>query len=93
MAEEKYVPLKAFAAALKGQFSLINELTVSIMTLRAALMQANKVPVSPEELKRLDAFFRELPQIRAAREALEKMDLSTTEAIDQLLRNFEGPVQ
>jgi len=94
MDDSKFVPVEIFITVLKVQFFLINDLTARVMALRAALMQADKVPVPPEELARLDAYFRELPDIRNAREKIENLDaVNTTEAIDQLLKNFQGPIQ
>jgi hypothetical protein len=94
MPDEKYVPLDAFVATIKIQFSLINDLTVSVMTLRAALMQAKEVPVPAEELKRLHEFFQDYAPIREAREVIERLgSVSTSEALDQFLKDYKGPIQ
>jgi hypothetical protein len=93
MADEKYVPLELFMTTVKVLCSQITDLTVSVLVLRAALMQSHRLPIPVEELMRLDALAGERPGIRSAREAIARLDVNTTEALSQLLKNFEGPIQ
>jgi hypothetical protein len=94
MADEKHVPLDAFVAIVKMLYSQINDLTASIMTLRAALMQAKTLPIPPDELKRLhDYFSREYEPLRKARAAMENLETKTSYDMLEFLKNFEGPLQ
>jgi hypothetical protein len=89
----EYVSVGDFVTVVKILSSQINALTVNVMALRAALMQAKELPVPPEELKRLNEFFREFEPIRAAREAVENLTANTSDEIIELLRKYEGPIQ
>lgn len=94
MPDEKHVPLDAFVAIVKMLYSHISDLTASVMTLRAALMQAKTLPIPPEELKRLhDYFSREYEPLRKAREAMENLAVNTSQDMLEFLKNFEGPIQ
>jgi hypothetical protein len=97
MADKKFVPLDTFLTTVRSLSSQISHLTVSVMTLRAALIHSQSLPVSPDELKRLHGFFYNYAPIRAAREAIENPVVSTTEdaseAIVELLKEFEGSIQ
>jgi hypothetical protein len=90
---DKTVPLDAFLTVVKILYSQLNELTVGVMSLRAALMQAQSLPVPAEELKRLHDFFHEYEPIRKARERIESLTLDTNEELIEFLKNFEGPLQ
>jgi len=93
MADET-VQVKDLVAIVKILFSQIIDLHASVMTLRAALMQAKDVPVQAEELKRLHEFFlKDYAPIQEARGSINKIGLSTPEDVEQLLRNFRGPIQ
>jgi hypothetical protein len=93
MPEQTGVPLDNFLTVVKLLFGLINNLTVSVMTLRAALMQQHSLPISAEELQRLDAFFQDYEPIRQARETMEKLGASKSEDIVEFLKNYKGPIQ
>jgi hypothetical protein len=93
MAEQTPVPLDAFVTVVKLLYSHINDLAISVMVLRAALMQQSSLPVSAEELKRLHDYFRDYEPIRRAREAMESLEVNTSEDILELLKNFQGPIQ
>jgi hypothetical protein len=57
-------------------------------------MQAKDVPVSAEELKRLHEFFaNDYAPIKKARSSIDNIGASTRVDIEQLLRDFQGPLQ
>jgi hypothetical protein len=94
MADSPYVSNETFIAVIKAQFSLINSLTISVATLRAALMQAKALPVPADELERLHQFFYDEEEIQTARELIERLDSDhTSKAIEEFLKNFHGPIQ
>jgi hypothetical protein len=91
MADDKFVPLDAFLTTTKTLLTLIHELTVAMQVQRVALMQVQALPVQADYLKSLAVEIREIPHLRAAREAIAS--LNTTEEISEVLRKFEGPLQ
>jgi hypothetical protein len=93
MADET-VKVKDFVPIVKILFSQIIDLTVSVLTLRAALMQAKDVPVPAEELKRLHDFFHnDYDPIQKVRTSIDRIAVSTPEDLEVLLRDFQGPIQ
>jgi hypothetical protein len=88
------VQVKDLIAIVKILFSQVIDLTASVMTLRAALMQANNLPVPAEELTRLHKFFaEEYAPLQEVRKTIENIGVSTPAEIEKLLRDFQGPIQ
>jgi hypothetical protein len=93
MADE-IVKVEDFVPIVKILFSQIIDLHVGIFTLRAALMQQASLPVPSDELKRLHEFFaNDYAPIQKAKASIGSIGLSTPEDLEQLLRNFQGPIQ
>jgi hypothetical protein len=92
MPEENYVPFEIFNTTVKMLISRILDLTVNVLALRAALMQAKQVPVSEEEMERLNELFHDHQPIREIREAL-LTEPNTQQELIQFLKDFEGTIQ
>ena len=94
MPDEQYVRVDALATVVKILLLRITDLTMSVMVLRAALMEASALPVSVSALQHLDSRLRAYEPLRRTREYAESLKVVDTNAeLLEWLRKFEGPIQ
>lgn len=86
---DEFVPAKMFMDVIGLQFWWITELLVMNLALQKVLHQ--KALVSPEELDLATDSVKGMKQIQAMKKAIE--DTPDSESIEDLLKNFEGPLQ